>query len=317
MAPPIVTAARPVPGDSVLQGPQNPALKIQKVAPSEVQIGQVADFQIVLQNDSNTAIPGIVVHDRVPEGATLIASEPKAETLGDGTLVWNIPALAANQSTTIQLKLRPDRPGHFGSVAQVTFSALATATTRCTKPVLELQVDSQPQALIGDDVAFNITIRNTGDGPAQNVYLQEAVPSGLEFASGLSQIEYDIGTLAPGDQRQVQLTLKAAKVGMAVNRIVALGDGDLQTTDETELLVVAPDLRASGDGPSRKYLQREATYQFAVTNHGTARATNLNLVAASLQDSSLSRRTTTDNTTRNRIRSIGACPIWPRVWWES
>ncbi len=276
----IPTAARSLPGEAILQGPQNPALKIQKVAPSEVQVGQVADFQIILQNDSNNAINGIVVHDRVPDGAALIASEPTAERMSDGTLVWNIASLAANQSTTIQLKLRADRPGQFGSVAQVTFSALATATTRCTKPVLELQVDSQPQALIGDEVAFDITVRNTGDGPARNVYLQEAVPSGLEFPNGLSQIEYDLGTLAPGDQKQVQLKLKAAKVGMVLNRIVALGDGDLQVSDEAELLIVAPDLQVTADGPSRKYVQREASYQFAVTNRGTAKATNVNLVAA-------------------------------------
>jgi uncharacterized repeat protein (TIGR01451 family) len=275
-----VSGARAIPGDAELQGPQNPSLRIQKIAPPEVQLGQVADFQIVLQNVSNATATGIVLHDRVPDGATLVSSEPRAEALGDGLLVWNIASLEPNETTTVLLKLRPDRPGNFGSVAHVTFSAQATATTRCTKPVLEIDVTGESKVLIGDEVILDITVQNTGDGPANNVYLQETVPVGLAFSTGLQEIEYDIGNLAPGQKRQVQLRLKAAGVGLVRNRVVAIGDGDLQATDEIELQITAPDLKVTGDGPSRKYLQREATYEFAVTNQGTAAATNVNLVAA-------------------------------------
>ncbi len=267
------------PGSDRLEGPQVPSLKIQKISPDEVQLGQVADFKLIVQNVSQTPATGVVVYDQVPDGRNSSAPSPKPNSAPAGSLSWNLGDVPPNQTTTIALKLRPVRPGEFGSVAQVTFSAQASARTKCTQPKLAVTMTTKPKVQIHDEVILDISVENQGDGPANHVFLQESLPDQLDFPGGLRDLEYDIGNLTPGQKRNVQLKLTAARVGKLRNEIVAQGDGNLQASDSVELEIVSPKLQVSGDGPTRKYLNREATHQFAVSNVGTAPATNIELVA--------------------------------------
>lgn len=267
------------PGATNLEGPQIPSLKLQKVAPREVQINKPAEFQLIVQNAGQVTAEQVVVHDRVPQGTELIETSPKASLNADGTLSWNLGTIAPGETVKITINLMPKTPGEFGSVAQVTFAAQASARTLCTQPILEVSLNTKPKVLIGDEVVLDILLENKGDGPATNVLLQEDVPDLLAFEDGNRELEFEIGTLAPGQKRNVQLRLKAVKVGMTQNRIVAQGDAGLETSDSAALEIVAPELQVSGEGPTRKYLNRQATHQFAVANAGTATANNVDLVA--------------------------------------
>jgi uncharacterized repeat protein (TIGR01451 family) len=267
------------PGDTKLEGPQVPALTIQKIAPREVQVNKPATLELIVQNTGQVPADQVMVYDRVPDGTDLIDANPKANQSADGTLTWNLGSLAAGQTSKITLNLLPKQPGEFGSVAQVTFSTQATARTLCTQPILSLTHACNPKTLIGDEVVLDITVENKGDGAATNVMLQENVPDLLAFKDGSRELEFEIGTLNPGQKRSVQLRLKADKVGKTQNRIVAQADANIQITDTVDLEVIAPELSVSGQGPDRKYLNRQATYEFALANIGSAPATNVDLVA--------------------------------------
>lgn len=267
------------PGAANLEGPQVPSLKLQKLAPREVQINKPAELQLVVQNAGQVPAEQVVVHDRIPDGTELIDATPKANQSSDGTLSWNLGTIAPGETSKITLNLMPRQPGEFGSVAQVTFAAQASARTLCTQPILGIEMSSKPKVLIGDDVFLDIVVENKGDGPATNVLLQEDVPDLLTFEDGSRELEFEIGTLAPGQKRSVQLRLKAAKVGLTQNRIVAQGDAGIEVSDVVEMEVISPDLQATGDGPARKYLNRQATHEFAVNNAGTAPANNVDFVA--------------------------------------
>ncbi len=267
------------PGATNLDGPQVPSLKLQKIAPREVQINKPAELKLIVQNNGQIPATQVGVYDRVPEGTKLIDSTPKANQSADGTLSWNLGTIAPGETSEITINLLPVRPGEFGSVAQITFAAQASARTLCTQPILSLKHSTKPKVLIGDEVVLDITIENNGDGPATNVMLQENIPDLLTFDDGSRELEFEIGTLAPGQKRNVQLRLKAAKVGTTQNRIVVQGDADLQAFDVVDLEIIAPDLHATGEGPDRKYLNRQSTHEFALANSGTAAATNVDLVA--------------------------------------
>ncbi len=267
------------PGAASLEGPQIPSLKLQKIAPREVQINKPAELQLVVQNSGQVPAEQVIVHDRIPDGTELIDASPKANQSGDGTLSWNLGTIAPGETSKITINLMPKQPGEFGSVAQVTFAAQASARTLCTQPILGVTLTTKPKVLIGDEVFLDIVVENKGDGPATNVLLQEDVPELLSFEDGSRELEFEIGTLAPGQKRSVQLRLKAAKVGQTQNRIVVQGDAGLEVSDAVEMEIVAPELQANGEGPARKYLNRQATHQFAVSNAGTASANNVDFVA--------------------------------------
>jgi uncharacterized repeat protein (TIGR01451 family) len=70
----------------------------------------------------------------------------------------------------------------------------------------------------------------------------------------------------------------AEKPGHVINLLSARGDGNLQVQQQVEFEVIAPALALTVDGPSRRYLERPATYQVNVENPGTAPAKDIELV---------------------------------------
>ena len=87
-----------------------------------------------------------------------------------------------------------------------------------------------------------------------------------------SDLEYGVGDLRPGESRQLDLQLTAKRPGTVTNVLAARGDGKLRTENRFSLEVVAPQLDVALAGPKRRYLEREATYQVAISNPGTAPA---------------------------------------------
>ena len=278
---PIASAAnsKNTPGDRQLEGAQTPALTIEKIAPREIQLNQPADFVIVVRNTGRVQANQVQVTDQIPTGAELLTADPQPNRTGRGDLVWNLGTMRAGQEKRIKLQLRPTRPGEIGSVANVTFSSQASMRTLVTKPMLEVQHNGPAQVLVGDDVILEIVIENKGDGPANNIMLEETIPQQLSYRDGIDrEIEYPLGTLGPGQRKTIRLPLKAAKIGKLRNVIFASADGGLDAQHAIDMEVIAPQLVTRGTGPRRRYLNREATHQFSVENAGTAKATNVELV---------------------------------------
>jgi hypothetical protein len=103
------------------------------------------------------------------------------------------------------------------------------------------------------------------------------VPEGLAHAAG-RELERPLGTLRPGETREVQLTLTAERPGVVRNVALVRGEGNLLAQDAVELEVLAPSLEVSIAGPRLRYLERPATYEIGVANPGTAAAKEIELV---------------------------------------
>jgi uncharacterized repeat protein (TIGR01451 family) len=110
------------------------------------------------------------------------------------------------------------------------------------------------------------------------VAIEEDVPDGLSHLAG-AQLEYDVGTLRPGESKRLELLLRAEKPGLVQNTILVHGDGNLSAKHTVQLEVVAPKLQIDVEGPKRRFLQRQATYTLQVANPGTAAAHDVELIA--------------------------------------
>lgn len=266
------------PGPKTLEGTQSPSLALEKRAPAEIQVGKPAIFQIKVKNIGRTDAEEVTVVDRVPRGTEFVDATPQANRGGDGSLTWQLGTLKPGDEATISLQLLPTTEGEIGSVARVLFQAQASVSTVCTKPLLTIRHSSPPQVLIGESITFDIEISNPGSGAASGVILEEDIPTGLTHPAG-SELEFEIGTLRPGESRKLQLTLKADKAGKIKNTLLVRGDGNLIAQDSLDLEVIAPQLEVAMTGPTRRYLDREATYKVSVANPGTAPANDIELVA--------------------------------------
>ena len=275
---PLARMTRPTPGDRKLEGIQSPTITIERIAPAEIQVNQPADFQFVVKNVGRVPANHVRIFDEIPEGAELIQAVPQPSRGSGRQISWDLDTLGPGQEKRIKMQLRPTKPGEIGSVAQFSFSTQASMRTKVTQPRLSIRHSTKPRVLIGDPVVLDIVVKNDGDGPARDVVIQEDLPEGLAFPEGFRELEYAIGTLGPGQSKNIPLELKAAKIGRYRNTLVAFASGGLQTQHALDLEVIAPKLAARGDGPKRRFLKREATHNFSVSNNGTANATNVELV---------------------------------------
>lgn len=264
------------PGPSETHGPQRAGLVVEKRGPEEARVGQTCRFVVTVRNTGATPAHGVVLSDETPAGATLVRTEPLAEQNGTD-LRWELGTLSPGEEQTVEMLVTPTREGPLGSVARVSFDAHASAVTRATRPQLTLRAASEPQVRIGDEHRVAIELHNPGTGVATGVMLSNDLPPQVSHPAGPA-LEFEVGRLAPGETRRLELMLTAEQAGRVASGIVATADGDLRVEEPLEFEVIAPSLAVSIDGPSKRYLERPANYRVSVANPGTAEARDVRLV---------------------------------------
>ncbi len=185
--------------------------------------------------------------------------------------------MAPNDERTITLQIIPERQGEIGSTAIVRFATQASMRTIATLPKLELNFQAPSEVLIGSVYNINVTVRNTGTGVSKAVKLEADLPKHLRHESGETTLESKpFGNLAPGESRSLTLSAIAVEPGEAGVALRAVSEDGTQQEQQAGLKVLAPKMEAVITGPSRRYLDRVATFQIMIKNTGTAQATNCN-----------------------------------------
>ena len=267
-----------IPGSLQLEGQQAPMLTVEKVAPAEVQVNRSAVFTTKIKNTGKVSAHEIRVTDFVPRGARLESAHPEFIQASDGSIQWVLGSLEPGDEATVSMKVVPLAEGEIGSVAKVSFEALASVRTVSTRPQLSITQTLPEKVLIGESVLVNVTVANPGSGDATGVVLEADIPAELSHVAG-NELEYPVGTLRPGQQKQVALRLTAKAAGVVFNALTVRGNGQMEDRSVQQIEVVAPDVQVGLRGPRIRYLDREATYAVDVANPGTASARNISLVA--------------------------------------
>jgi uncharacterized repeat protein (TIGR01451 family) len=263
------------PGSRFLDGSQTPVMQIQKRAPEEITVGKRTTFVIVVRNAGNATAHDVTVVDRVPRGVRFAEASPSVTPASDGTLVWKLGEMAAGDEKTINLQIVPEAEGEIGSVASVHFAAQASVRTMATSPQLDLKVDAGGPVIISQAQQITVTIKNAGTGVAKAVRLEADIPAQLRHESGEAQLEALIGDLRPNESRRLILNVAAVQAGQAACPLRAVNEDGIQAQTQFAVDVRAPQLAATIAGPTRRYLERPATYQVVVSNTGSAVARNL------------------------------------------
>jgi uncharacterized repeat protein (TIGR01451 family) len=243
-------------------------------------VGKPVSVRIAVRNTGSIPACEVEVRDQVPKGTKLLGTTPQATRGTRGEIVWTLGTIRPGEESTVEMQLMPTAEGEIGSVATVHFGADATARSIATRPQLVVETTTAtPKVLIGDPVVLTVTVTNPGTGVATGVVLEERIPAGLQHPAG-AELEYEVGDLKPGESRKLDLPLLAQKPGATVNLISARGDGNLRAEHKLALEVIAPQLDVVVEGPKKRYLERQATYQVSVSNAGTASARKIELVAS-------------------------------------
>jgi uncharacterized repeat protein (TIGR01451 family) len=255
-------------------GRQEPSVSIEWQGPAAAKVGQPADYSLLVRNTSNIPVHDVVLRVRIPAGLVVQGTEPKAG-MENNVLVWEIGALVAKQEKTVTMKMQPASKGDLMPQAKISFSGSSVLRVRVREPKLVLKTTAPEKVLVGDQVAFTLTVTNPGDGTADQVKIQALLSEGLEHSRG-SKIDFDVGSLGAGESRSVQLLCGARNGGAQKCEGMATSEGGaLKSGDTVSVTVIKPHLDIAIEGPGLRYLERKALYSIKVTNPGDAPATNV------------------------------------------
>jgi uncharacterized repeat protein (TIGR01451 family) len=260
---------------------QSPQVVVELTAPKSINLGKPLVVEIVVKNTGSRPAERVRVEQELPASVRLLKTEPEGERT-QRRVSWSLGSLAAGSERWLKLTLEAVEEGEFTCQPVVSHSPAAT-TSKLTWPRLALRQKQSQEAVLGEEVALVIEVSNPGTGPASGVILQHRLPPGLQHPRG-DYLEKDVGELAPGESKDIALSVKAATKGSQVSQVTAKGDDGLEAKLEAVIRVGQPDLRLTLTGPGQRYLNTEAIFTIEVKNPGDAPARQVQIINALPED---------------------------------
>ena len=251
-----------------VSGVMRPNMVLQKTAPRNATVGTPLDYKIYVRNDGDATAYDVVVEDEVVEGATVNGTRPRSVIdRSTNKLIWRFDRIEPGDTEEITVQLTPTGEGTLDGVATVRFKTRVKAATVITAPKLTLQMKGPDEVRLGEEVTYRYVIRNDGSGEARRVFVRTLLPEsgGLKHPAG-NDLEYEIESVKPGEQREISLSVVAAEPGeyRAEAEVSATGAPKEQAAWRTK--IVGAQLKILRRGPKRRFVGRAATFENIVSN---------------------------------------------------
>ncbi len=269
-----------------------PALTLAKTATANALRCEPVILRYVVQNTGSGPATDVVISDSLPVGLTL----------SDGTREVRIPVgtLAAGESKAFEVRAEANRTGTFESPASATSGELRVAadktTTIITEPKLELTSDCGNDQYLGRNVTHTYTVKNTGNGAANEATAAINVPSGAQIVRASDgatiqggRVVWSLGAIAPGAERSFSVTLSGASAqAYATNASVnAACAATVTEACSTQVRGIPAILLEVVDITDPVEVGSETTYLITVTNQGSAPDTNVQIKVTLAAEQSL------------------------------
>jgi uncharacterized membrane protein len=128
--------------------------------------------------------------------------------------------------------------------------------------------------MMGEPASHVVTVSNPGTGVAHNVTVEVTIPEGLQHPKG-KRLKMDLGSVNPGEQRRVRLSMTAVAGGSHNVSVIATSGTELRQTANAKVAVLAPSLNLAVSGPALRYVGRDARYLLKLANDGQAVTNNV------------------------------------------
>ncbi|MCX5644946.1 MAG: DUF11 domain-containing protein [Phycisphaerae bacterium] len=261
-----------------------PTLALRKVAPAEALVCEPIQVEYVVTNTGTGAAQNVQVVDNLPAG--MLTAD------GKGKIVLDAGTLAADESRQFSIKLRATKTGvYVGKATAGSASGLKAesdpTTTNVRQPILTLTKAGPTRQYLGRSVAYEITVFNKGDGPAQNMIIEDIVPPGvanIEATTGAqfsgSKLIWELGTLEPNTSKKVRVSYTPAKEGdlMASATASAYCAEPVADSAKTTITGIASTRLEVVDVEDPVEVGSNTTYIITASNEGSAADSNIRIV---------------------------------------
>lgn len=206
---------------------RQPVLALAKQCPGTLRLGVPANFRITVSNRGEAPATDVVVEDTLPQGATF-ASASDGGRLEGNRVIWNVGTLAPGASRELTVSANVTGQGSMQNSATARATCAEAVSANCSfsvqgAPDMRTALDdAEGVVLVGGTHVYTYSVGNQGQVPLTGVTVKITLPAGVQFVAaeqGLSpradgQVQtYNIGTLAPGQNRRFTFTVRGTQPG--------------------------------------------------------------------------------------------------------
>lgn len=258
---------------------QTSDLLVEQIGPREVRAGQPYTYQLRVTNLTNQPLSGVMLRQHVSDNFKLSQNGPaKIAQDGDRDARIEIGDLGPKQSKTVEVSGTPTGPGTLDTCLSAQYNPPALcAQVAVVAPAIRAVAEGPSQADVCQDLNYRYTVTNTGSGTAHNVVLQEELPEGLQTASGQRTASAQVGDLAQGQSKTVDLRVRAMQAGQFTTRATVNSDSGQVQTGEVTTNIRAPRLAVTITAPKEEVAADSLNYRIDVKNVGDAPAARTRL----------------------------------------
>jgi uncharacterized repeat protein (TIGR01451 family) len=212
---------------------KEPKLTVTCDAIRRVFVGRDLTYRFTVKNEGTCAATAAAVKVAVPSGTQFVSADNGGK-LEAGSVVWRMPTVAAGQSATVAMVVRPGAVGSAAVTATVAAECLDATSTNCATevagiPAILLEVvDTLDPVEVGKETVFVVTATNQGSATDRNVKVVATLPASMAFVSGTGASAVSgsgqtvtmspVPTLAAGAKAEWRITVRAVKAEDARSR---------------------------------------------------------------------------------------------------
>ncbi|MEX2217793.1 MAG: hypothetical protein WD749_03455 [Phycisphaerales bacterium] len=258
-----------------------PSLAIDLQAPESASLCDPIPVRVMVRNTGTGSTDPVQVRLLTPEGVTPAQAQGGQGGRADGALSFDAGQLSAGASREFTAHLKPDKIGRytFAAVAESRegMKAQSTETTiNVWAAQLETSIAGPETGFIRSNAPYRVTVRNSGNGPAEQATLRISMDRSARVIEPRARTEdqvavIDLGTIAPGDQREIPLVLFSNDAGPlriradAQARCAQTRPGELVTNFQTAPALLLEVI----DTQDPVLVGAEQVYRITVVNQGT------------------------------------------------
>ena len=205
-------------------------LELTQEAPAEILICDSIPLTFVVRNlgggpitnlEINSPLPANVEIDGLPEGGSVTT-----DMNGQRSISFHATTLLPEHHREFSVIVRATQTGPFTNTTTARagsgLTAESSTTTIVRKPVLTIAKTGMERLLIGENIIYEITVGNTGDGVAANATLKEDIPKDMIFVSASDggqfqefegKVVWEFSALSPNESKSVNLTVTSHRYG--------------------------------------------------------------------------------------------------------
>jgi uncharacterized repeat protein (TIGR01451 family) len=260
----------------------NPSLLFTIEAKEDVIISEEFVAKMTFKNNGTATVRGAILQHALSGIATIN---------GKSNIKIDIGNLEPGDVKSHPVKFKAIKTGKFKNnfvvKAEDGVSDTAVMNTTVKQPKLAIKASAPKMRYVGNNVVYDIAIKNSGDGVAKNLSAKLDLPNGVKITSADeggkpvgSTVMWKLGSLPPGATKEISAVVKGMRI-MKLNAKVeaeAFAATPVSTSLTTDvqgipalLLVVDDDTDPVAVGENVKYL-------VYVTNTGSLAADNIRVV---------------------------------------